>query len=276
MLTDEGRLNVDDRVAQHLSSFDNVHSGAITIRQVLNQWSGFVQGGLPEFQHQPTLRHGVDLAGQAGPTFPPGDRFVYSNLNSATVGALVEEIAGQPVERFIQTRILEPLGLEDTHTWFGPDSSWAPRVASSYRRWGAGPWERYWNNTRTEERAWFSPSGDLYATAFDYARFLAGWMDLGRYEDGRLLAEDTAREALADPLAGDTAQVRPRYYGFHWEIYAPPSRPGGLPVFGHRGATGTLGMAFPEQDVIVLYFTQSQENEVVDEVIEIALEMFGS
>ena len=87
-------------------------------------------------------------------------------------------------------------------------------------------------------------------------------------------------EALADP--GDTAadpdpeSSNLRYYGMQWEVYALPSTPDALPVFGHRGATGTLGMALPEQDVIVIYLTGSEENGVVDEVIEAVLEMFGN
>ena len=62
----------------------------------------------------------------------------------------------------------------------------------------------------------------------------------------------------------------------HWEIYAPAARAGELPAFGHRGATGTLGMAIPHRNTIVIYLTNSSETEVVEEVIAAALEIFGS
>ena len=61
----------------------------------------------------------------------------------------------------------------------------------------------------------------------------------------------------------------------HWEIYAPASDEGGLLAFGHRGATGTVGLAIPDANVIVVYLTNSVENEVVEEVILAALELFG-
>jgi CubicO group peptidase (beta-lactamase class C family) len=282
MLAEEGTLNLDDRVSRHLPSFDNPRSRAITVRQLLNHRSGFVSGGEPDdYWEQPSLLDAMGTVGEVGPDFPPGDRFIYSSVNSAVLGALVAERTGQPVERFLETRIIEPLELTDTFTSFTPDSSWASRVASSYHRWVSGPWERYWTATRGEDRPWFSPGGDLFSTVLDYARFLAVWMDGGRFEEGELLGESTVREALRDPLEGgptegspEASAARDRYYATHWEIYAPPAEPGGLPVFGHRGATGTLGMAFPEQDVIVLYFTQSQEAETVDEVLDLALEMF--
>ena len=71
--------------------------------------------------------------------------------------------------------------------------------------------------------------------------------------------------------------TRARWYGMQWEIYAPPQQAdGGLPAFGHRGATGTLGMAIPGRNAIVIYLTNSNETEVVEEVIDAALEMFGS
>jgi CubicO group peptidase (beta-lactamase class C family) len=274
MLVEEGRVGLDDRGADHLPSFDNARSGRITIRQLLTHRSGFVQAGVDGFRDQPTLREAVALTGEIGPEFPPGDRFIYSNLNSATLGALVEEVAGEPVEGFMETRILNPLGLDDTHARFSPDLPWAARVPSSYQQWGGRRWERFWSNTTTNPDRWFSPSGDLFSTAFDYARFLSAWLESDGPEGSRLLSAATVEEALADPMAIDTAQARERYYGFHWEVYAPPSRSRELPVFGHRGAIGTVGLAFPEENVMVLYLTQSKENEVVDEVIEMALEVF--
>ncbi len=274
MLMEEGRVALDDRVADHLSSFDNVRSGAITIRQLLTHRSGFVQAGVSGFRDEADLRQAVDLAGEIGPDFPPGDRFIYSNLNSAALGALVDVLTGEPVELYMEARILDPLGLDDTHTRFSPDLPWATRVPSSYQRWGGSRWERFWSNTTTNPERWFSPSGDLFSTAFDYARFLDSWMNLEGQDGERLLTVATVEEALADPMAGDTAPARERYYGFQWEIYALPSSSGELPVFGHRGAIGTVGLAFPEEDVLVLYLTQSKENEVVDEVIDMALDLF--
>jgi len=102
------------------------------------------------------------------------------------------------------------------------------------------------------------------------------WMDGGTYPGGRLLETATVDRALADPAPSDSVPGRSRWYGMLWEIYAPAARPGDLPVFGHRGATGTVGLAIPARRAIVIYLTNSSENEVVDEVIDAALEMFGS
>ena len=270
MMVDEGLIGLDDPVASYLPSFDNSRSGAITVRQLLTHRSGFAQAAEPEgYSEAPSLRRAVDLLGEFGPDYPPGEDFMYSSLNSETLGALIEAVTGEPVERILEQQIIQPLGLSDTHTAFAPEVAWADRVPSLYRRWGDGPWERFWNPLRPHEVEWFSPAGDLYGTAFDYAEFLTGLLD------GQLIPDATVADALADPIAGSRPAPLPRWYGMHWEIYSPASGDGGLPAFGHRGATGTVGMAIPDANAIVVYLTNSQETDVVEEVIVAALELFG-
>ena len=277
ILGDEGRVGLDEPVSRYLDSFGRGSSADITIRHLLTNRSGFVQGGAPPgYADQSTLIDAVNLTGEQGPTYPPGERFIYSSLNSEALGALVATVSGQPVEQFIEQRILAPLGMSDTHTEFSPQADWADRVPSSYRSWGGSSWERWWNPSRPHEHPWFSPAGDLFGSAFDYARLLGAWMDRGEYPGGRLLQAATVEQALADPVVGDTLPPRDRWYGMQWEIYAPAPSTGALPVFGHRGATGTVGLAIPSRKAIVIYLTNSNETEVVEEVIDAALEMFGS
>jgi CubicO group peptidase (beta-lactamase class C family) len=277
ILAEEGRVGLDEPVGRYLDSFRSGAASRITVRHLLTHRSGFVQGGEPPgYAGQLTLLDAVNLAGEQGPTYEPGERFIYSSMNSDALGAVVASIVGEPVERFLEQRILAPLGMTDSHTSFSPAVEWAHRVPSSYRSWGGTSWERWWNPSRPHESRWFSPAGDLFGSAFDYARFLEAWMDRGEYAGGRLLEAATIGEALADPAATDTLTTRSRWYGMHWEIYSPPGSVGGLPAFGHRGATGTLGMAIPGRNAIVVFLTNSNETEVVEEVIDAALEMFGS
>lgn len=269
-LVEAGRIGLDDRVANHLQSFDNRRSRDVTVRQLLTHRSGFAPGAEPSgYEESESLRRAVELLGAAGPEFAPGERFVYSGLNSDILGAVIESESGEPVERLLEQQIIDPLGLRDTHTSFTPSEPWAGRVPSLYRSWSEGRWERHWNPLRPHEANWFSPAGGLYATALDYAQFLQA------FRDGKLIADSTIRIALEDPSADARTTHVPRWYGMHWEIYAPPIAPGQLPVFGHRGATGTVGMVIPHSDTIIIYLTNSMENDVVDEVIEWAIETFG-
>jgi len=270
-LVEQGLVQLDAPVATYLPSFDNSRSGGITIRQLLTHRSGFAQGAEPEgYDDAAGLADAVTLLGAAGPDFTPGERYIYSGLNSDALGAVVEAVTGKRVEKALEARIIEPLGLEDTHTAFAPDNPWAQRVPSLYRSWSRAMWERHWNPLRPHETNWFSPAGGLYASAFDYARFLKACVE------GELLADATIRIALEDTAPDDSTTAPRQWYGMQWEVYAPPSAPDDLPAFGHRGATGTVGMVIPHSDTIIIYLTNSKENDVVDEVIEESIELFAN
>jgi CubicO group peptidase (beta-lactamase class C family) len=250
MLAEDGRLDLDDRVAEYLPSFDNERSGAITIRQLLAHGTGFEQTDFPSgYWARSSLREAVKLVGETGPPNPPGEVYRYSDHNSATLGAIVAELTGAPVEDSIRTRILEPLGLSDTHMHFSPDYPWAPRMNSTYRLRG-NRLVRYWDNSRSQQTPWFRASGGIYTTVFDYARWLELWMDDGTLAGVRILSPETVGEAL-----------RPGYaegYGLHWELLPGSPEEAELQAFGHGGSDGTMAIAYPHADAMILFFTQSR------------------
>jgi CubicO group peptidase (beta-lactamase class C family) len=110
-----------------------------------------------------------------------------------------------------------------------------------------------------QEAPFFRASGGVYTTPIDYARFLTFWMARGQAAEGRLLSEELVAEALQPGLEPG--------YGYHWEILAPASAPGGLPAFGHRGSDGTIAVAIPEEDLLALYFTQSRGTPTREEFL---------
>jgi CubicO group peptidase (beta-lactamase class C family) len=250
MLVEQGLVRLDDRVADVLPSFDNDRSGEITVRQLLNHTSGHRQGDFPDgYWESGNLRDAVDLIGQRGPPDPPGRGYNYSDLNSATLGALVVELTGMLAEEYLAAKVFEPLGLDDTHTFFETGVPWASRMNSTYWRQGDG-WWKYWDNTRQQTTPFFRASGGIYTTVFDYAKWLSVFMDRGSYVGGELLSEETVIEAL-------TARES-EHYGYHWEVLKAANDESDLPAFGHGGSDGTLAMAIPRHDLMVLYFTQSR------------------
>jgi len=256
MLAEEGRLDLDDRVSAYLPSFDNERSRDITIREALTHGTGFAQSDFPAgYWESPDLRSAVDLIGERGPPYPPGETFRYSDHNSAMLGAIVAQLTGAPAEDFIQKRILDPLGLRDTHAYFAPDSSWAARLNATYGKPSDGPLVRYWDPTMEQQTPWFRASGGLYSTVYDYARWLSVWMNLGARDGVRLLEESSVREALE-------AGYSPAY-GMHWQLFSEAGDSTALPRFGHTGSDGTIAVAFPERDAMVLYFTQSRGARLV-------------
>jgi CubicO group peptidase (beta-lactamase class C family) len=266
MLIDEGKVSLDDRVSRFMPSFDNDKSREITVGQLLAHTSGlplsqFIQGhALTDFD---SVRGVADDAGKTGPDFPPGTGFSYSDEGADTVTALIEVVSGRPIDRLLAERVFGPLGMSDALCVMSAGEPRRARTASNYV--GApGAWSRYWDPSQPPIFSYFLGSQALYDTPADYARLLSLWMRGGKAGSRRLLSEDAVARALKPAnqwvgfptgLAG--AQV---WYGQFWLLYVDPARPGDdrVAAFGHGGSDGTWAWAWPDRDLMVLYFTQGR------------------
>jgi CubicO group peptidase (beta-lactamase class C family) len=56
----------------------------------------------------------LDRVLRSGLVHEPGEAAVYGDLDFIALGALVEEVSGQPLELFCAERIFEPLGMKET------------------------------------------------------------------------------------------------------------------------------------------------------------------
>jgi CubicO group peptidase (beta-lactamase class C family) len=62
--------------------------------------------------------------------FPPGDAWAYSNTNYALLGWIVERASKEPYTKFVEERILRPVGMN--HTSFSGGIAEAPGIAKGY------------------------------------------------------------------------------------------------------------------------------------------------
>ncbi len=270
ILIDEGKLKLTDTVAQYLPSFGTEKAKTITLQQLLEHRSGLPLSIMKlSTRDHPSLLAMADAAGEHGPDFEPGSKFWYSDAGSDTLGAVIEKASGQTLEAFMTQRLLEPLGMSDS---FFPSEEEDPRwdrIASLYFK-PRGEWGRIW---RAGGRpfypfAWGSQS--LYSTPSDYARFLAMWMDGGRVGEVQLLSKASIERTLT-PASKMTSlgSDKPFPTGFsglevtygQLAVLHVPEGTGteGQPlIFGHSGSDGTIAWAWPDHDLIALYFTQSR------------------
>lgn len=263
MLAEEGRLGIDDTVADHLPGFDTPALREITLRQLLTHTAGFT-GGI-DLAAYSELGAAVAAAAAAGPTHPPGTRYHYSDLGSSTLGAVVEAVSGMRIDRFFDERIFSLLGMRESFCPTGPTHPRAERVAARYRR-EDGVWVRYSEAGRLEGWSFCRASGGVYSTLADWSRFMTAMLHGGVFGGVRLL--DAATVALAiEPHASyvyseEERRATSRFYGLHWAVetdrFAPHPGPMSPRAFGHGGSDGTYAWVDPNHDLVVLYFTQSR------------------
>lgn len=268
MLEKEGKLFVDDKVARHLPSFDNEKCSGITIKHLLTHKSGFPQGAFPEgYWEQPDLATAVDLIGAMGPEFAQDDVYRYSDLNSAILGAIIVKHTGDLAEKYIESEILKPLKLKSTFAYYSPDMPWAERMNSTYQVQGDSLF-RYWDNTMEQQVPFFRASGGMYTSTIDYARFMSYWMNYGQEKKLSLVTEEQVKAALSKQ--GPNSR-----YGYHWNIFAESKNADALPVFGHTGSDGTFAMAFPGENAMALFFTQSRGTRILGGFYRTAMNLFN-
>ncbi|MEM9799005.1 MAG: serine hydrolase domain-containing protein, partial [Planctomycetota bacterium] len=145
MLLDERALDLDDPVAKYLPSFDVDGKRDITVEQVLTHTSGLPMSLLigRDLSTLEGIQEVAALGAEAELVFPPGEGFHYSDQGADTITALVEVVSGMPAAEFVETRILEPLGMDESACVLSPDHPLRARACSKYTG-SPGEWKRYW------------------------------------------------------------------------------------------------------------------------------------
>ena len=151
----------------------------------------------------------------------PQDRFhAYSNYGAALAGYIVERIAKEPYERYIERHILLPLGM--MHTSFDQPlpERFAAAVSKGYRTASspAGPYELI--VTR--------PAGSGTATVADMARFMLAHLQDGHVGDAQILQAETAKR-MHSPSEDAPPGFAATAHGFLRDLH------NGRTVIGHGG-----------------------------------------
>ena len=276
MLIDEKRLSLDDHAADYLPYFDNDECRDITIEHLLTHTSGFpfslLQGR--EISSISSVEEVARLGAEHGPEFPPGTSNQYSDQGTDTLTAILAEVTGAPAEEFIHRRILEPLGMSESFCLLPDEPPLRGRSVSKYLGF-KGSWSRFWKYDDAPLFPCFLGSQGLYSTTTDYARFLHFWMRKGRVDRERLLSLRSWRKALErGPHRWGIPTGLPGCetdYGYQMITYrreVEGKKKPELVAFGHNGSDGTYAWAFPGENALCMYFTQSRGNSTGIQVEE--------
>ena len=269
ILIDEGRLRLDSRAAEYLPGFDNPDSRNITVEQLLTHRSGLPMSIITAADEYETLYLMANETGKIGPVFEPGSKFWYSDAGTDVLGAIVEVEAGVPLDAFVTERILGPLEMNSSFYYHQAtiNDSRRDRIADLYVG-GEGEWVKIWSPEEPFYPFAFGSQG-LYCTPVDYARFLAMWMDDGRVGRTHVLSSEAVERTLtpvsrlsslgSDAPHPDGFYKLDAFYGQMAITYANETGgAAGVEVVGHSGSDGTYAWAWPELDLMILYFTQSR------------------
>ncbi len=190
MLQDEGKLNVADPVAKYIPAFADLKTPSgkpanLTITQILTHTSGLGEAPAAQAREAHTLADLVPLWLAAPMQYEPGSKWQYTQSGINLAARIVEVVSGLSFDKFVQQRILDPLGMKNT-TFYPAEGS----VVTAYAK----------NQTTgdldaTPPRNDFGVrdhpplgNGGLYSTGPDYARFCQMLLGGGVLEGKRYLS----------------------------------------------------------------------------------------
>jgi CubicO group peptidase (beta-lactamase class C family) len=299
MLYEEGRFQLEDPAAKFIPELKDLKvfvSGtadgfevreptrAMTVRDLLMHTSGLVardtaspvgelyrRAGFAGADSKGTLADMVVKLGRIPLQVDPGSRWIYG-ISTDLVGYLCEVISGLPFDRYLDERILGPLGMVDTA--FDVPASKVDRFAANYAPRDGTPRYTLVDDPLTSpyvgQRTYFSGSGGLVSTAADYLRFCTMLANGGMLDDVRILGPRTLQLMTLNHLPGgqdlatmaqNAAETQREGQGFGLgfavlldqtvaQIIGTPGE------YFWGGAASTAFFVNPAEDLVMIFLTQ--------------------
>ncbi|GIW81559.1 MAG: serine hydrolase [Gemmatales bacterium] len=261
ILVDEKKVALDDPVAKYIPAFGNVKlrngqkpKQTMTIRHLMTHTSGLAGSQRNEGSLENTV---VELA-KRPLLFEPGTRWQYSP-GLTVCGRIIEIVAKQPYEQFLEERIFQPLKMKDT-TFF-PTKEQQKRVVSLYRPGKEKSLQAttHWISELSDKRT-PNPSAGLFSTAADLANFYQMVLHDGEWNGKRILS----KEAVSQMTRVQTGELQTGFtpgngWGLGWCVVRKPEGVTGMlspGTFGHGGAFGTQGWVDPRKKAIYVLLIQ--------------------
>lgn len=188
-LEEDGRLDLDDKVAQYIPSFKN-NKAFITVGQLLNHTSGLPTKSIYTKDQNLTLAQSVDsIAIKENLVSTPGAEFSYGSASFQIAARIAEIVTGKSWEQLFKDIIADPCGM--TQTDYGQKLS--------------------------------KDIGDgAYSTAADFHKFLMMLLNNGSINGRQVLSESSIKKMKSNQIGDIPISFTPyklrssqhsRYYG---------------------------------------------------------------
>tara|TARA_R110000868_G_scaffold189802_1_gene433392 strand:+ start:3715 stop:4995 length:1281 start_codon:yes stop_codon:yes gene_type:complete len=296
MLWEEGKFKLDDPISKFIPEFKNEQvldslyndgtyttipaKSPITIRHLLSHTSGIGYGiidGDSRFKkiykdagitdlfttEKITIAESVKKLAKLPLHHNPGENFTYSE-GLDVLGYFIEIVSGMPLDEFFRTRILDPLGMNDT--WFYLPKSKQDRLVSIQTQ-KEGKWVNYPTTfydpdyPKKGAKSFFSGGAGLSSTAKDYATFLQMYLNNGELNGIRLLSRTTIQVMMANQI-GDIWLDRGTNFGLAFQLVNQKGQDlggtGSLGTFDWGGYFNTQYFADPKEQIIGIIMKQTQ------------------
>jgi len=288
MLFEEGKFLLDDPVGNYLPEWKNVEvldtiymkdttwkshkaKQPITIRMLLSHTSGipypnaiyekYKIPGVNSLEDE-TIKDISERMAKLPLVHEPGARWTYG-LNLEIAGRLIEVLSGMPLDVYLQKRVFEPLGMNDTYfylpeekknrlvTLYSKDSMNAPLKVCPIEQNQVFPY--------SGARKVFMGGAGLVGTIEDYARFCQMLLNGGYFNGHQLLGRKTIALMTTNQI-GEKNTWDKNKFGLGFELFGEEAVTKTLNSRGSYkwgGMYSTDYLIDSEEDLIMLIYTNA-------------------
>ena len=295
ILYEEGKFSMDDPVAKFIPELADlkVYAGvdqagnmmleeprhAPTMHELMTHTAGFTYGGgyndspvnevyrqLQPFEFGVTRQEAVDRLASIPLAYQPGTEYMYS-FSADILGIVVENISGLDLGTFMQKRIFEPLGMDETMGWVPPELE--PRLMKfhGYDESGKLIILPQFLTSSGQDHAVVKPvlfggGYQLLSTTADYYRFAQMLLNGGKFNGVRILSPSTVKFMTMQRYP---VGIRERYWapgqglGLNISVVIDPTQinyPVSAGEFSHGGVANGYFFVDPEEDLVFIMESQ--------------------
>lgn len=264
ILQDEGKLMLDDPLSKYIPEFKSTTlregktpAREISIRDCLTHMSGLMS----DQRNTGTIAKTAEDLAKTELINEPGKKWAYGP-GLSVAGRVIEVASGKPYEVFLSERIFQPLGMTDTT--FSPTAEQVARLARLVQPTPDKSDITSGSHWLFELAPGFSPnpSGGLFSTASDMAKFCQMMLNGGVLNGKRILSAEAAKQ-MAIVQTGD--QKTGIAEGTGWGLgFCVIREPQGVTdrlstgTYGHAGAFGTQAWVDPGHETVLVLMIARQ------------------
>jgi len=219
MLQEQGKLRLDDPVSKFLPEFKDREviasfspsdgtfttrksAGEVLIRHLLSNTSGLAysfSNTMVGPLQQKTGKQAEDLP----LLYDPGTRWTYSG-STKVLGRVVERLSGVSLDRFLDDRLIKPLGMTDTFYVVPADKR--DRVVTTHNR-NSGKLVETPNPATISSPV--AGDGGLSSTAADYMKFLQMFLNEGKSHGKTILSKSSIQAMTRNQIGLVVVDTQP-------------------------------------------------------------------
>ena len=204
LLVEDGVLEWDDRVAEHLPAFElksKLSTDSLRLTHVLSHTTG-----LPYHTYTTLVEDGMDLSAMLGELrnvniiAKPGELYSYQNVAYSIIGEVIRSRTGKSYQELMEEKVFSPLKMQDASMSYDAIVQ-NENVAKPHLHWRKG-----WKSTTISDTYYnVGPAGGVNASISDMANWLRAMM--GSRKD--FISEQTLNEIYG---ARVKAKTKNRYF----------------------------------------------------------------